>query len=104
MSEPINTETLREQIFKSWRGQSLCVFPFVALDTPEKFLASAGHVEAGLYDDGDEGLVWGVRINIGFREPCDRAACAKLQTAIDRCWQWIDEQESLTPERESEGV
>ncbi len=82
----------RELIYLSRDGKCLRVFPHLDFNAPDAFMASAGNCEALRYWNAADECVWGVRINISYDTPQSRVKCERLRGAIERCWQWIDEQ------------
>lgn len=82
--------TMREREFECGAGLGLKVYPHLPLDKPDIFMASAGSVEAVPFWDADGVIVWGVRLNISYSSPLTKQESDKLQTAIARCWQWIE--------------
>ncbi len=91
-AESAETGGFRELIYLSGDGKCLRVFPHLDFNAPDAFMAAAGNCEALRYwNDADE-CVWGVRINISYDAPQSREKCERLRGAIERCWQWIDDQ------------
>ena len=84
---------MRERITDNWGSPCLQVYPHADENTPDVYLTSAGYVEAIRYWTGGVNPVpmWGVRISIAYPEPLQRDKTDELQSAIRRCWEWIDE-------------
>lgn len=83
---------MKELITNGIAGESLKVFPHLPEDTPDERTAAIGCVEALPYWNDGGAKIWGVQLNISYDLPMTREKSDQLQAAINRCWQWIDEQ------------
>jgi len=82
---------MRERTDEFLGCKSLYVYPYMTDEQSDAFMAAAGNVEGMFYHTDDGKLTSGVRINVALTRPCSREDTDKLKAAIDRCWQWIDE-------------
>lgn len=90
---------MKEQLVKDFANvDCLRVYPHAPDDISDRMLAGVGSVEAVNYwpdPEKPKHKIWGVRINItyGMGRPLLMKQTEELKSAIDRCWQWIAEQE-----------
>jgi hypothetical protein len=84
---------MKEQIIKVFDGKErLLIYPYLAEDAPDVYMASAGHVEALYYWTPENEETSGIRINCSYSDPFTREESDKLKAAIDRCWEWLDQE------------
>jgi hypothetical protein len=89
---------MKERVSKDISGDDyLTVYPFHLPTATDREIGFAACVEALNIWTGDDmnQREWRVRINVHFSEPCTKEKTDTLAAAINRCWQWIEEQKAI---------